>query len=183
MEATAALIDKLLQSTPDENQYIIDAGDGKGYLSSRMALQYGHRVLGIDANAMNTENALSRNRKLQVSVCFLVLQNKYSFISLLSILNVILLRHLVLSDWRQLLLLLSLIPHFTFLIVILHAFYVQHIVTPNEHFAKIASHRSLDNLLRVGQLHVHVPVHRHQEAFVFLSPFEFHKYRLAGETI
>lgn len=67
MEATAALIDKLLQSTRDENQYIIDAGDGKGYLSSRMALQYGHRVLGIDANEMNTENALSRNRKLQVS--------------------------------------------------------------------------------------------------------------------
>lgn len=69
MEATAALVDKLVKSTSDENLYIIDAGDGKGYLSSKLALQYGHRVLGIDANAMNTENALSRNRKLQVSAC------------------------------------------------------------------------------------------------------------------
>lgn len=49
-----------------QNCSIVDAGDGKGYLSSRLALQYGHRVLGIDANAANTENALSRNRKLQV---------------------------------------------------------------------------------------------------------------------
>lgn len=68
VELTAALVDKLVQSAslePRESCFIVDAGDGKGYLSSRLALQYGHRVLGIDANTTNTENALSRNRKLQ----------------------------------------------------------------------------------------------------------------------
>ncbi|KAH8398964.1 hypothetical protein KR222_004294 [Zaprionus bogoriensis] len=71
VELTAALVDKLVRSTEaaagdgSNACHIVDAGDGKGYLSSRLALQYGHRVLGIDANTSNTENALSRNRKLQ----------------------------------------------------------------------------------------------------------------------
>ncbi|BFG05098.1 methyltransferase-like protein 25 [Drosophila madeirensis] len=66
VELAAALVDNLIQSTGHQQDFcIVDAGDGKGYLSSRMALQYGHRVLGIDANAANTENALNRNRKLQ----------------------------------------------------------------------------------------------------------------------
>ncbi|KAI8038370.1 hypothetical protein M5D96_008264, partial [Drosophila gunungcola] len=64
VELTAALVDHLLKNS-SQDCYIVDAGDGKGYLSSRLALQYGHRVLGIDANAENTQNALSRNRKLQ----------------------------------------------------------------------------------------------------------------------
>ncbi|KAH8254027.1 hypothetical protein KR032_008098 [Drosophila birchii] len=64
VELTAALVDHLVKNS-NEACCIVDAGDGKGYLSSRLALQYGHRVLGIDANAANTENALSRNRKLQ----------------------------------------------------------------------------------------------------------------------
>lgn len=37
-----------------------------GYLSSRLALEYKLRVLGIDANSSNTENALKRNSKLEV---------------------------------------------------------------------------------------------------------------------
>ncbi|KAL7736341.1 hypothetical protein ACLKA6_014812 [Drosophila palustris] len=68
VELAAALVDKLVQSmssASSESCFVVDAGDGKGYLSSRLALQYGHRVLGIDANTTNTENALSRNRKLQ----------------------------------------------------------------------------------------------------------------------
>ncbi|EDV98211.1 methyltransferase-like protein 25 [Drosophila grimshawi] len=66
VELTAALVNKLVQSSSAAaNCYIVDAGDGKGYLSSRLALQFGHRVLGIDANISNTENALTRNRKLQ----------------------------------------------------------------------------------------------------------------------
>ncbi|XP_068144821.1 probable methyltransferase-like protein 25 [Drosophila tropicalis] len=66
VELTASLVDRLIQRTGEaENIYIVDAGDGKGYLSSRLALQYGYRVLGIDANPANTENALERNRKLQ----------------------------------------------------------------------------------------------------------------------
>ncbi|KAH8254908.1 hypothetical protein KR026_004526 [Drosophila bipectinata] len=64
VELTAALVDHLVKNC-NQGCYIVDAGDGKGYLSSRLALQYGHHVLGIDANAANTENALSRNRKLQ----------------------------------------------------------------------------------------------------------------------
>ncbi|KAH8348767.1 hypothetical protein KR084_010850 [Drosophila pseudotakahashii] len=64
VELTAALVDHLVKNS-SQDSYIVDAGDGKGYLSSRLALQYGHRVLGIDANAENTQNALSRNRKLQ----------------------------------------------------------------------------------------------------------------------
>ncbi|KAH8297246.1 hypothetical protein KR044_008567 [Drosophila immigrans] len=68
VEQTAALVDKLVQSVslePNASCCIVDAGDGKGYLSSRLALQYGHRVLGVDSNTTNTENALTRNRKLQ----------------------------------------------------------------------------------------------------------------------
>ncbi|XP_030372687.1 methyltransferase-like protein 25 [Scaptodrosophila lebanonensis] len=68
VEITAALVHKLIESASkkqDNDFYIVDAGDGKGYLSSRLALQYYHRVLGIDANAKNTENALARNSKLQ----------------------------------------------------------------------------------------------------------------------
>ncbi|EDX15539.1 methyltransferase-like protein 25 [Drosophila simulans] len=64
VELAAALVDQLVKNSGQEC-FIVDAGDGKGYLSSRLALQYGHRVLGIDANAANTENALNRNRKLQ----------------------------------------------------------------------------------------------------------------------
>ncbi|KAH8252213.1 hypothetical protein KR038_002437 [Drosophila bunnanda] len=64
VELTAALVDHLVKNS-SQACCIVDAGDGKGYLSSRLALQYGHRVLGIDANAANTENALNRNRKLQ----------------------------------------------------------------------------------------------------------------------
>ncbi|XP_054738217.1 probable methyltransferase-like protein 25 [Anastrepha obliqua] len=69
VEITAALVNRLIQSVSKHNNkqdvFVVDAGDGKGYLSSRLALQYGHRVLGIDAQELNTENALERNRKLQ----------------------------------------------------------------------------------------------------------------------
>lgn len=45
---------------------VIDAGDGKGYLSSRLALQHQLTVLGIDSNAGNTEGALKRTQQLEV---------------------------------------------------------------------------------------------------------------------
>lgn len=47
---------------------VIDAGDGKGYLSSRLALEYDLRILGIDSNKVNTENALKRQSKLEVGI-------------------------------------------------------------------------------------------------------------------
>lgn len=69
VEITAKLVDRLIHSVARQNidthNYIVDAGDGKGYLSSRLALQYGYHVLGIDFQELNTENALERNRKLQ----------------------------------------------------------------------------------------------------------------------
>lgn len=37
-----------------------------GYLSSRLALEYKLKVLGIDSNSDNTENALKRNARLEV---------------------------------------------------------------------------------------------------------------------
>ncbi|KAL9913663.1 putative methyltransferase-like protein 25 [Glossina fuscipes fuscipes] len=65
VEMTVNLLYGLLKSEPKDDVFIIDAGDGKGYLSSRLALEYGYKVLGIDSNQSNTESALERNRKLQ----------------------------------------------------------------------------------------------------------------------
>lgn len=47
---------------------IVDAGSGKGYLSSRLVLEYKYHVLGIDCNHLNSENALKRGHKLQVKI-------------------------------------------------------------------------------------------------------------------
>uniref|UniRef100_A0A1A9WV49 Methyltranfer_dom domain-containing protein n=1 Tax=Glossina brevipalpis TaxID=37001 RepID=A0A1A9WV49_9MUSC len=65
VELTVNLINGLLKSKPKEEVVVIDAGDGKGYLSSHLALEYGYKVLGIDSNQSNTESALERNRKLE----------------------------------------------------------------------------------------------------------------------
>jgi len=47
-----------------EKMLTIDVGDGKGYLSSRLALQHKIKVLGIDGSSTNTEGAAKRNKKL-----------------------------------------------------------------------------------------------------------------------
>lgn len=47
---------------------VIDAGDGKGYLSSRLALEHQLTILGIDANEGNTQGALKRSAQLQVTI-------------------------------------------------------------------------------------------------------------------
>ncbi|XP_037945102.1 methyltransferase-like protein 25 [Teleopsis dalmanni] len=68
VELTAELVNDLMEIHPNEKHnlmFIVDAGDGKGYLSSRLALQYKHKVLGIDFNEQNTESALRRSNKLQ----------------------------------------------------------------------------------------------------------------------
>ncbi|XP_013112268.2 probable methyltransferase-like protein 25 [Stomoxys calcitrans] len=67
VEITASLVNDLIQGTLRDRKIpiIVDAGDGKGYLSSRLALEYGYQVLGIDSNPTNTENAIERNRKLK----------------------------------------------------------------------------------------------------------------------
>lgn len=66
VELSAQLVHNMLFHSPINDVYIVDAGDGKGYLSSRLALEYGYKVLGIDSNNTNSINALERNRKLQV---------------------------------------------------------------------------------------------------------------------
>uniref|UniRef100_A0A336MDL2 CSON015562 protein n=1 Tax=Culicoides sonorensis TaxID=179676 RepID=A0A336MDL2_CULSO len=59
-------LSKYIETTSDscQNSIIIDAGDGKGYLSSMLALQYGKLVLGIDASEINTKGAESRKQKM-----------------------------------------------------------------------------------------------------------------------
>uniref|UniRef100_A0A182YKP2 Methyltranfer_dom domain-containing protein n=1 Tax=Anopheles stephensi TaxID=30069 RepID=A0A182YKP2_ANOST len=48
-----------------EDILVIDAGDGKGYLSSRIALEHGIKVLGVDCNEENTSNAEKRLERLK----------------------------------------------------------------------------------------------------------------------
>lgn len=68
VEITAQTVAHLCthNNTSNENITVIDAGDGKGYLSSRLALEHNLRVLGVDANSSNTKNAEKRNLKLKV---------------------------------------------------------------------------------------------------------------------
>lgn len=53
--------------------FIIDAGDGKGYLSSRLAIEYKLKVLGVDANNLNSMGAVKRNVKLMVCIKFIIM--------------------------------------------------------------------------------------------------------------
>lgn len=54
------------ESDAAQDLSVIDAGDGKGYLSSRLALEHQLTVLGIDANVSHTEAALKRTQQLGV---------------------------------------------------------------------------------------------------------------------
>lgn len=63
VEIASKFINDIVTSIPVD--CIIDAGDGKGYLSSRLALQYQLKVLGVDASTSNTENAMDRKQKLE----------------------------------------------------------------------------------------------------------------------
>lgn len=47
---------------------VIDAGDGKGYLSTRLSLEHNIKVLGVDYNPINTLGALIRSEKLEVII-------------------------------------------------------------------------------------------------------------------
>lgn len=69
VEVVAQVISTLCGSqTSDEQRKhcVIDAGDGKGYLSSRLALEHHLHVLGIDANEVNTAGAQKRTAQLEV---------------------------------------------------------------------------------------------------------------------
>lgn len=68
VEIVSKLVSTLTSNLSDlatDNMYVLDAGDGKGYLSSRLALQYNMKVLGIDASEVNTEGSQKRMKKLE----------------------------------------------------------------------------------------------------------------------
>lgn len=68
----ADVIASMCASTRDERALgVIDAGDGKGYLSTRLSLEHDIKVLGVDYNPGNTLGAILRSEKLEVSLgCF-----------------------------------------------------------------------------------------------------------------
>lgn len=69
VEATSHLVANLCTYSKNSNKlFVVDAGDGKGYLSSRLALEYKLKVLGVDASATNTIGAQKRIYKLEVFV-------------------------------------------------------------------------------------------------------------------
>lgn len=45
---------------------VIDAGSGKGYLSTRLSLEHKIKVLGVDCNPTNVNGALARSEILEV---------------------------------------------------------------------------------------------------------------------
>lgn len=53
-----------LSKARGKEHFIIDVGDGKGYLSSRLSLEFKLKVLGIDGNQQNTKEAEKRNVRL-----------------------------------------------------------------------------------------------------------------------
>lgn len=59
LSAIAASISQLLGTS-----HLIDIGDGKGYLSSMLALHHKIAVLGVDASNVNTKGAVKRANKL-----------------------------------------------------------------------------------------------------------------------
>ncbi|XP_049296366.1 probable methyltransferase-like protein 25 [Anopheles funestus] len=66
--AVASLCTAMVSANPVtklEDILVIDAGDGKGYLSSRIALEHGIKVLGVDCNEENTSNAEKRLERLK----------------------------------------------------------------------------------------------------------------------
>lgn len=63
VEIVAKIIAKLSKSQ-GKGFIVVDVGDGKGYLSSRLSLEHKLSVLGIDGNDSNTKEAVKRNEKL-----------------------------------------------------------------------------------------------------------------------
>lgn len=51
-----------------ERLYVVDAGGGKGYLSTHLALEHKIKVLGVDWNPNHTVNAINRSEKLEVFI-------------------------------------------------------------------------------------------------------------------
>lgn len=63
VEIIAGVVAALSRARGKEH-FIVDIGDGKGYLSSRLNLEFKLKVLGIDGNDQNSKEAVKRNQKL-----------------------------------------------------------------------------------------------------------------------
>lgn len=69
VEIATDVIASMCESYSNQNREklcVIDAGDGKGYLSTRLSLEHNIKVLGVDCNPTNTLGALQRSQKLEV---------------------------------------------------------------------------------------------------------------------
>lgn len=76
VEIAADAIASICTSTgSDGNLYVVDAGGGKGYLSTLLALEHNIKVLGVDWNPDNTINALNRFEKYRVAIMTINLEN------------------------------------------------------------------------------------------------------------
>ncbi|XP_070494942.1 probable methyltransferase-like protein 25 [Chironomus tepperi] len=62
--SVASKIVGILSRTRDKKPLILDFGDGKGYLSTRVSLEFNLKTLGIDASDQNAREAELRNAKL-----------------------------------------------------------------------------------------------------------------------
>lgn len=69
VEVAADVVASICTSTAsDADLYVVDAGGGKGYLSTHLALEHKIKVLGVDWNTDNTINALNRFEKYGVTI-------------------------------------------------------------------------------------------------------------------
>lgn len=66
VEITSNIVATLARAR-GKDHFVLDVGDGKGYLSSRLAIEFNLKVLGVDGNLMNSVEALKRNEKLSTA--------------------------------------------------------------------------------------------------------------------
>lgn len=74
--ASDAVASICASTASDRNLYVVDAGGGKGYLSTHLALEHKIKVLGVDWNPENTINALNRFEKYGVMITVINLGNE-----------------------------------------------------------------------------------------------------------
>lgn len=63
VEVASSIVGTLARAR-GKDHFVLDVGDGKGYLSSRLSLEFGLKVLGVDGNISNSLEALTRNQKM-----------------------------------------------------------------------------------------------------------------------
>ncbi|GMS84554.1 hypothetical protein PENTCL1PPCAC_6729, partial [Pristionchus entomophagus] len=59
----------------------------------------------------------------------------------------------------------------------------QNVIASDEDFSEVSSLGSIDPLLRVSQLQIHIAVNGDENTSIFHSPFELAHHVLAGQTV